>query len=85
MNLCKRDAPKHILEAILGAMPLDEFTLHWAQKTKCFKYIIEYHAAQKDRLALIQSKMMLMPGSEEFLYADTLLKSVIYILIILIK
>lgn len=77
LNLCKRDAPKHILEAILAAMPLDEFTLHWAEKTKCYKYIIDFHAAQKDRLALIQSISMLLPTSEEFLYAETILKSVI--------
>lgn len=74
MNVYKRHAPKYILEEILSAMPADELTLHWAQKVKCHKYIMDYYSLKKDRTALLEYKANFPPTSDEYLYAESLLK-----------
>lgn len=78
-NLYKRDAPKHIMEAMLSAMSMDEVTLHWAEKAKCYKFLTDYYVSQKDKTSLLQLMSKLSPNSEEFLYANIKSNSVIHL------
>ncbi|XP_030748845.1 spermatogenesis-defective protein 39 homolog [Sitophilus oryzae] len=73
--LHKHDAPKEVLEQVLGCFSDSERALYFANLYKCHTFIIQYYVQQKDRQALIHYREKIVPYTPEYYLIDISLQT----------